>query len=83
MVTLSYFLLLVFLSILLALFDIKLFELSFIEAFIRIYSSEIAVGRYISLVGVFFGLIWSVVVDVRIYRSKKEDMSVSRFNDES
>ncbi|MEH7113865.1 hypothetical protein V7124_15940 [Neobacillus niacini] len=83
MVTLSYFLLLIFLSILLALFDIKLFELTFFEAIVKIYYSEIAVGRYFSFAGAFLGLIWSVVVDVRIYRSNKKDIKVSGFNDES
>jgi hypothetical protein len=82
MVTLSFFLLLMFLSILLALFDMKLFELTFFEALIKIFSSEIAVGGYISIAGAFLGLIWSVVVDVRIYRSNKKDLKIRGLNDE-
>jgi hypothetical protein len=83
MVTLSFFLVLTFLSTLLALFDMKLFEITFFEAIVKIFYSEVAVGRYISLAGAFFGLLWSVVVDVRIHRTNKKELKVRGLNDES
>lgn len=72
MVTLSFFLLITFLTLLIALFDMSLFEYSFFEAIINILTSEIAIGRYIALMGAALGLISSVIIDVRIHRSKKE-----------
>ncbi|MEH7177406.1 hypothetical protein [Neobacillus vireti] len=83
MVTLSFFLLIIFLSTLLALFDMKLYEISFFESIVKIFYSEIAIGRTISLSGAFFGLIWSVVVDFRIYRAKQKNLKVREINDEN
>jgi hypothetical protein len=78
MVTLAYFLLLTFLTILIALFDMSLFEFSFFEAMINILYSEIAIGRYISLFGAALGLISSVIIDFRIHRSNKESNADER-----
>jgi hypothetical protein len=72
MVTLTFFILITFLTILIALFDMSIFEFTFLEAVINILYSEIAIGRYIALLGTVFGLISSVIIDVRIHRSKKE-----------
>lgn len=71
MVTLSYFLLVISLTLLIALFDMSLFEFSFLEAIINIVYSEVAIGRYIALLGASLGLISSVIIDFRIHRSKK------------
>ncbi|OIK14616.1 hypothetical protein BIV60_11280 [Bacillus sp. MUM 116] len=70
MVTLSFILINVFLTGLLALFDMKLFEYNFLEAVRGVLFSEIAAGRYIVLVGVIIGFIASIVIDIRIYISE-------------
>jgi hypothetical protein len=72
MVTLAFFLLITLLTILIALFDMSLFEFSFFEAMINILFSEIAIGRYIALFGAALGLISSVMIDIRIHRTKKD-----------
>jgi hypothetical protein len=78
MVTLAYFLLILLLTILIALFDMSLFEFTFFEAMINIIYSEIAIGRYIALFGAALGLISSVIIDFRIHRSKKESNADER-----
>jgi hypothetical protein len=78
MVTLAYFLLVSLLTILIALFDMSLFEFSFFEAIINILYSEIAIGRYIAILGASLGLISSVIIDFRIHRSKKESNADER-----
>ncbi|MED3563366.1 hypothetical protein [Bacillus xiapuensis] len=72
MVTLSFILINVSLTGLLALFDMKLFEYNFLEAVRGVLFSEIAAGRYIVLIGVIIGFIASIVIDIRIYLSKRK-----------
>ncbi|MCM3690118.1 hypothetical protein [Neobacillus niacini] len=78
MVTFAFILLVILLTILIALFDMSLFEFSFFEAMKNILYSEIAIGRYIALFGAVLGLISSVIIDFRIHRSKKESNADER-----
>jgi hypothetical protein len=78
MVTLSYFLLISLLTILIAIFDMSLFEFSFFEAMINIFYSVIAIGSYIAILGSSLGLISCVIIDFRIHRSKKESNANER-----
>lgn len=78
MVTLSFFLITVLLTILISLFDMRLYDISFYEAVINIYYSEIAIGRYISFIGAIMGLVSSLIIDFRIRRSKKESNADER-----
>ncbi len=72
MVTFSFVLIALFLTGLLALFDTQLFGYTFISAIQHLLFSEIAAGRYIVITGAIVGLISSVVIDVRIYLSKRK-----------
>jgi hypothetical protein len=78
MVTFSFFLITVLLTILISLFDMRLYDISFYEAVINIYYSEIAIGRYISFMGAIMGLVSSLIIDFRIRRSKKESNADER-----
>ncbi|MFP7295891.1 hypothetical protein [Neobacillus niacini] len=78
MVTFSFVALIILLTILIGLFDMRLFEYSFLEAIINILYSEIAIGRYIALFGAALGLISSVIIDMRIHRSKRKSNADER-----
>jgi predicted histidine transporter YuiF (NhaC family) len=56
----------------------RLYDISFYEAVINIYYSEIAIGRYISFLGAIMGLVSSIIIDYRIRRSKKESNADER-----
>lgn len=72
MVTFAFLTITTLLIILIALFDMKLFELAFFDALKNIFYSEIAIGRYISFLGAALGMISSLIIDFRIKTSKKE-----------
>lgn len=76
MITFAFFLVVTLLSLLLAFFDMMLFEYSFLEALKNLFVSEIAAGRYIVITGAVVGLISSIVLDIRLYLAKKSGKNV-------
>lgn len=72
MVTLAFFIVIGLLSILVAFFDTQIFGYSFWEAYVNIFYTEIAVGKYIVITGILFGLISSIIIDIRIYLNKRK-----------
>lgn len=71
MVTLAFFLVIILLSVIVSFFDTMIFGYSFLEAAINLFYTEIAVGKYIVLLGIFSGMISSVIIDIRIHLNKK------------
>ncbi|MED4203446.1 hypothetical protein [Neobacillus mesonae] len=71
MVTLAYFILTVLLTLLIAFFDTRIFEYSYVEALRNLFFTEIAAGKYIVFAGLLVGLMISMIIDVRIFLSKK------------
>ncbi|NRD78646.1 hypothetical protein HPT25_14895 [Bacillus sp. BRMEA1] len=78
MITLGFFLTSISLTVLLAIFDMKIFEYPFLLAVKNIIFSEIAAGRYIVILGGTGGLVSSVIIDVRLYLQKKRRNGVER-----
>lgn len=72
MVTLSFVLIALFLTGLLTLFDTQLFGYTFMTSIQHLLFSEIAAGRYIVITGATIGFISSIVIDVRIFLSKRK-----------
>lgn len=73
MITLAFLLVSITMTLLLALFDMSVFEYSLLDALKNLYISEIAAGRYIVILGAIVGLASSIVLDIRIYLSKKKN----------
>lgn len=71
MITLAFFLMIILLSVIVSFFDTLIFGYSFWEAFINLFYTEIAVGKYIVMLGILSGLISSVIIDIRIHLNKK------------
>ncbi len=72
MVTLAFFIISVLLSIIMIFFDTLIFGYSFWESSLNLFYTEIAVGKYIVFTGAVFGLLASIIIDVRVYLLKRK-----------
>ncbi|MGG5253188.1 hypothetical protein ACQYAD_06805 [Neobacillus sp. SM06] len=72
MVTLAFFIISVLLSIIITFFDTVIFGYSFWESYLNLFYTEIAVGKYIVFTGAFFGFLISMIIDLRMYLTKRK-----------
>ncbi|EFV75663.1 hypothetical protein HMPREF1013_04158 [Bacillus sp. 2_A_57_CT2] len=72
MITFSYLSIFLLLTILTALFDMKIFDYTILEALRNLLYTEIATGRMIVVVSVLIGLLSSAVIDFRLFKAKKK-----------
>jgi hypothetical protein len=72
MITFSYLSIFLLLTILAALFDMKIFDYTIWEALRNILFTEIATGRMIVIFTVLIGLASSAVVDFRLLKARKK-----------
>ncbi|OHX50367.1 hypothetical protein AADC60_05390 [Cytobacillus pseudoceanisediminis] len=75
MITFSYLSIFLLLTILTALFDMKIFDYTILEALRNLLYTEIATGRMIVVVSVLIGLLSSAVIDFRLFKAKKKSGS--------
>lgn len=72
MVTLAFFIVLILLSIIVAFFDTITLGYSFWGAYVNLFYTEVAIGRYFVLTGLMIGLIGSLIIDLRIHLNKRK-----------
>jgi hypothetical protein len=72
MITFSYLSIFLLLTILAALFDMKIFDYTIWEALRNILFTEIATGRMIVIFTVLIGLASSAIVDFRLLKARKK-----------
>lgn len=73
MVTIAYLLVFGMLSILTVVLDMFVFHYGPIKCIKNIYSAEVSAGAITIVFTALLGLVWSIVVDLRIKKNKKQD----------
>ncbi|WP_264740250.1 hypothetical protein [Cytobacillus firmus] len=75
MITFSYLSFFLLLTILAALFDMKIFDYTIWEALRNLLFTEIATGRMIIIFSILIGLLTSAVIDIHLFKVKKKSGS--------
>ncbi|MBG9548858.1 hypothetical protein ACOSZF_04825 [Cytobacillus firmus] len=73
MITFSYLTIFLLLAILSTIFDMRIFDYTFLEAMRNLLFSEIATGRMIIIFTVLIGLATSAAADFRLMKARKKN----------
>ncbi|KLV26780.1 Uncharacterised protein [Niallia circulans] len=72
MVTFAYLLIFTSMSVLTIVLDIFVFHDGFMKCIKRIYDAEVGAGAITIVFTAILGFVWSVVVDIRLWKNKKQ-----------
>ncbi|PKG25091.1 hypothetical protein [Niallia nealsonii] len=72
MVTFAYMLIIGMLSVLTISLDMFVYHKGFMYCLKNIYSAEVGAGAITIVITAIFGFLWSVIVDIRLRKSKKQ-----------
>jgi hypothetical protein len=72
MITLSYLAIFLLLAILCTIFDMKIFDNTFLVALRNLLFSEVATGRMIVIITVMIGFASSAAIDFHLWKARKK-----------